>query len=1170
MVYDHWKVTETDERGQVKRKYLNGYGKIIKVEEVNGAETYTTQYEYESRDLLTKITDTENNISTFIYDGLGRKKSQSDPDMGTWNYIYDNAGNLTGQTDNRNITTTRVYDELNRLTRVDYPSDSDIIYVYDGGGKIGTLTSVTDGAGSAAYTYDNRLRKVSESRTVNGNTKITQYSYDALDRMTGQTNPDGEAVVYTFNQQGEIESASGLVNNFDYDALGKIKKKDLANGLITNYTYNNDDFRLNRIQTGLLMDMGYSYDAAGNVTGRVNNLNNKTESFGYDGLERLISASETNGYNYAYTYNGIGNLMKFTDNGSEVDYVYGEGAAGPHALTARTGGEPTPTPTATPTPTPTATPTPTPSQSETWLSQGKTMTASTQKSGFEASKANDGNMGSYWEGGNNIFPATLTVDLGSVLSVNKVVMKVAWGGRTENVEILGSQDNVSFSSLVPAANYFLGTVPVTFTSTNIRYVRLKVNSNSGAPAAQIAEFEAWGGGSGGSTPTPTATPTPTPTATPTPTPSGSYTGQYFSNIGLSGSPALTRNDQAVDFDWVSGSPDPLIPIDNFSVRWTRSVSLAAGTYEFSVTADDGVRLWVDNELIIDKWIDQAPTTYTASKVVSSGTHTIKMEYYEKGYGAVAKLSYVLVSSGSNLALNKPVVSSSNESGTNTAAKAVDGLSGTRWASAHGVDPQWIYIDLGERSDINRVRLTWETAYGSAYQIQVSDNATNWTNIYTTTNSNGGVDDLTNLSGTGRYIRIHGTVRATQWGYSLWEIEVYGVTNNPTENTTLTYDPNGNMLSEGIKCFEYNEGNQLKRIRTCSNNQIISEYLYDYEGLRMVKKNYTNGTLTNTVVSWSDSYETNYTVGGTTENTTYYFANKELIAKKNPNNSKYFIHNDHLGSTSLVTNQAGTVVEATTYDPWGVVKNGGTSSKFLYTGQEYDSESSLHYYNARYYDSSIRRFTQPDDIIQDWFSPQTINRYSYVQNNPLKYTDPSGHVAWVPITIIGAGSVLGATEAVMSYSLENPNATLQQKVQVGASGAVIGGIATTSTLYVATSVAGVAVVGGVSSGVQQMATNAISKQPIIQANVVAQGVFGSMTSGVAAKVSSALKLVPNNIGRPIIVNNDRPAADLLKKNTQNAINKATVPDLIANKLKIIVNSIFAIFSDNSKAKKQVRK
>ena len=118
-----------------------------------------------------------------------------------------------------------------------------------------------------------------------------------------------------------------------------------------------------------------------------------------------------------------------------------------------------------------------------------------------------------------------------------------------------------------------------------------------------------------------------------------YTAEYFNNRTLSGSPVFTRNDTEIDFSWGSGSPDPSVTNDDFSSRWTRTVDFAAGTYYFSVTADDGVRLFIDNELVLDKWIDQPPTTYTVSKTLAEGEHTIKMEYYERGGGATAKLSW---------------------------------------------------------------------------------------------------------------------------------------------------------------------------------------------------------------------------------------------------------------------------------------------------------------------------------------------------------------------------------------------------------------------------------------------------------------------------------------------------------------------------------------------------
>ncbi len=118
-----------------------------------------------------------------------------------------------------------------------------------------------------------------------------------------------------------------------------------------------------------------------------------------------------------------------------------------------------------------------------------------------------------------------------------------------------------------------------------------------------------------------------------------FVGKYFNNINLAGEPDLIREDIEVNFNWGSGSPAPEINSNNFSVRWTKVASFTAGNYRFSVTVDDGVRLYVDGELIINSWKDQSPTTYTADKTLTKGNHNIKMEYYERGGGAVARLSW---------------------------------------------------------------------------------------------------------------------------------------------------------------------------------------------------------------------------------------------------------------------------------------------------------------------------------------------------------------------------------------------------------------------------------------------------------------------------------------------------------------------------------------------------
>jgi beta-glucanase (GH16 family) len=127
--------------------------------------------------------------------------------------------------------------------------------------------------------------------------------------------------------------------------------------------------------------------------------------------------------------------------------------------------------------------------------------------------------------------------------------------------------------------------------------------------------------------------------------------------------------------------------------------------------------------------------------------------------------------GGNLSQGKPTTASSTENSGTPANSATDGNTGTRWSSAFA-DPQWLQVDLGATHSINRVVLQWEAAYGKAFQVQTSNNASTWTTIYSTTAGAGGTQDLT-VSGSGRYVRVYGTSRATTYGYSLWEFQVYG-------------------------------------------------------------------------------------------------------------------------------------------------------------------------------------------------------------------------------------------------------------------------------------------------------------------------------------------------------------------------------------------------------------
>ncbi len=126
---------------------------------------------------------------------------------------------------------------------------------------------------------------------------------------------------------------------------------------------------------------------------------------------------------------------------------------------------------------------------------------------------------------------------------------------------------------------------------------------------------------------------------------GQYRADYYANASLSGGPAFTRCENAVSYDWGTGGPGNGLAADNFSVRWVGTFDFSAGSYTFTATADDGIRVWIDGGLVIDAWRDQAPTTYQATRSLAAGAHEVKVEYFEHTGGAVARLGWALVTTG---------------------------------------------------------------------------------------------------------------------------------------------------------------------------------------------------------------------------------------------------------------------------------------------------------------------------------------------------------------------------------------------------------------------------------------------------------------------------------------------------------------------------------------------
>jgi len=196
---------------------------------------------------------------------------------------------------------------------------------------------------------------------------------------------------------------------------------------------------------------------------------------------------------------------------------------------------------------------------------------------------------------------------------------------------------------------------------------------------------------------------------------------------------------------------------------------------FSVAVTGTTPITYQWQLDGTKIIGANESAYTIPQVQKShgGTYTVLVTN-AAGTVISAGATLTIAPPGINLALHQPATASSIQGGGLEATKATDGDLTSRWASAGGIDPSWIQIDLGAVKAFNTVVLYWEAAYATQYQIQYSTDGNSWNIATSITSSHGGVETVTFPTVMGQHVRMNGQARATAYGYSLWEIQVYHV------------------------------------------------------------------------------------------------------------------------------------------------------------------------------------------------------------------------------------------------------------------------------------------------------------------------------------------------------------------------------------------------------------
>jgi|GEM_PF-3214627 RHS repeat-associated core domain len=217
--------------------------------------------------------------------------------------------------------------------------------------------------------------------------------------------------------------------------------------------------------------------------------------------------------------------------------------------------------------------------------------------------------------------------------------------------------------------------------------------------------------------------------------------------------------------------------------------------------------------------------------------------------------------------------------------------------------------------------------------------------------------------------------------------------NHITNSGYEYDDNGNLVSDGTYNYTYDAENKLTAVRRTSNNNLVATYTYYYNGLRKSK---TVGTLT-TYYHW-DAFGNLASQDDSQGNSIDFYYDKQgnpIGFTKNDDSAQSFIyHINKRGDIVSVTASTGSTIEVQyNYDPWGTqISNTGTLTQPLrYAGYYYDEETGLYYLKSRYYSPSMGRFLTKDGygFISN-SNPQTLNLYTYCNNNPIKYSDPNGN------------------------------------------------------------------------------------------------------------------------------------------------------------------------------------
>jgi RHS repeat-associated protein len=1020
----------------------NWEDKPLSIKDANGN---TTTYDYNSMGLLAKVTDANTGVTSYSYDRAGRKLTEVSPanysstksisEMSRVEYVYDLMDRLKLKKDiyfdpatsrwNTVISKACLYDNsgnvVKELDAIGYDSgsgstiDEKIMsgygteYTYNLAGKITTVTDPVSRDRALSFTtmyeYDWLGRKISETdakgvvtvyeyddagnilstgvkKDAGADVQELQHSvYDLAGRLISQKDGNKNTTTFEYNAFGKVRktvtpgdapSIPSNTINYQYDVMGNLTKRYDLTGLVELYTYDNQGRQLSYTQqdaNGLNKITTYQkYDKNGNVRFEIDGKGNPTAKT-YDSLNRLKTVSVTAGgisKTTAYEYDGNGNQISVTDwRGNKSTNKYDAlnrliEKRDPYVLIQK-------------------------------LEYNKN---NIQVKSYDAL----GKATQYIYDKNNRLIATVDPEGHTTSQSYDDVGNIA--AKTDGRGIATNYDYDEFNRLVSVTNAKSETTGYTYDLNGNMLSQTDGNGNTTSfiynAANKLIKKVDQGGKAGGvylNAKTQSYTYYADGSVKTSTDRNGVITtyaydihGRLTSQTAGTSAISYTYDNNGNQLKMIDSTGTTERTYDEQNRVKTKTVPVIGQTnYSYDGIEEDG-RYY---ETTTDPKVNATTKVYDKAgrllKVISGGK-TTRYEYYDNG-----SQKKVIYPDGS----------------TEEYTYYADGLI----MSLTNKKASGVLIDY--------YSYTYDEAHNQTSKTD-SKGVTGYTydslgRLESTTEPNGRVTNYTFDKAGNRLtetVTVGTSSAITTYDYNEQNRLTGTVTNSGSETTIVSYkyDNNGNMVSKStekkkpvnatasgsfqlykagtttesaIAFYKYDVWNQLAEAVSGDKKE---KYKYNGEGYRVVKND--NNQVTNYLYEYDKVILETDNANNQLSRNVY---GTNLISRTSGSETLYYMYNGHADVTALIDN-LGTIKGSYYYDAFGniIEQTGNVNNNITYAGYQYDSETGLYYLNARYYDSKIARFLSEDTYTGDEYDPLSLNLYTYCHNEPIMYTDPTGH------------------------------------------------------------------------------------------------------------------------------------------------------------------------------------